>query len=308
VNVSIVTISFNQGAFLERAIRSVLGQSYPHIEYIVVDPGSADDSRAIIDRYRHRLAAVVYESDEGPADGLNRGFARAHGDIFGYVNADDALLPHAVERAVAAFRAHPWADVVYGHGYIVDENDRLVRRFRSTRYTLWRVAYGAANVMQQATFIRSSAFYAVGGFNTENRAIWDAELLVDLALAGSRFLRVNEAWALFRLHEASISGQSREHAARVGKPAPQIQANRDRLTEKILMRPPRPIDRIWFAYARLYHWTTDPVNVAHRVYEWALGATRRHRGRQTRSRGTVASGSEERPGPSSSELPVASQC
>src|SRR6202171_6644991 len=100
--VSIVTISFNQAPFLERAIRSVVEQDYPDIEYIVVDPGSTDGSRDIIERYRSRISQVIYEPDHGPADGLNKGFASATGDIFGSINADDAFLPGAVRGGVTA--------------------------------------------------------------------------------------------------------------------------------------------------------------------------------------------------------------
>src|SRR4051794_19097336 len=74
MRISIVTISFNQAAFLERALESVLRQTHPDVEYIVVDPGSTDGSREIIERYRPRLAAVALEPDSGPADGMNRGF------------------------------------------------------------------------------------------------------------------------------------------------------------------------------------------------------------------------------------------
>src|SRR4029077_1447448 len=113
--VSIVTISFNQGKFLERAIRSVLEQDYEDIEYIVVDPGSTDRSREIIERYRSRISRVILDPDKGPADGLNKGFAVASGDIYGYINADDAYLPGAITKAIASFQARPQADVIYAH-------------------------------------------------------------------------------------------------------------------------------------------------------------------------------------------------
>jgi glycosyltransferase involved in cell wall biosynthesis len=277
VKVSIVTISFNQARFLERALDSVLGQTYQDVEYIVVDPGSTDGSRDLIERRRDELAAIVLDPDDGPADGLNRGFALATGDVYGYLNADDVLLPYAVERAVAAFAQHPDVDVVYGHGYMVDDDDRVLRRFHSTHFTLWRYAFGAANVMQQASFYRREAFEAVGGFNTANRAIWDAELLVDLGLANKRFLRVDDYWALFRLHEDSISGSGGgtpdpKRAARIGKAAPQIQVNYTRLFEKITGRPRRRSDRLVRALARLLQWATDPTHVAIRVREVAAGS------------------------------------
>lgn len=87
--VSIVTISFNQAQFVERAILSVLEQDYPHIEYIVVDPGSTDGSREIIDKYRDRIARIIFESDDGPADDLNKGFAKASGEIYGFLNSEN---------------------------------------------------------------------------------------------------------------------------------------------------------------------------------------------------------------------------
>ena len=93
--VSIVTISYNQAQFLERTILSVLDQDYPEIEYIVVDPGSTDGSREIIERYGSRISKVILRPDRGAADGLNSGFAEASGQILGFLNSDDTLLPGA---------------------------------------------------------------------------------------------------------------------------------------------------------------------------------------------------------------------
>ena len=87
---SVVTVSFNQRQYLEEALTSVLEQDYPAIEYIVVDPGSTDGSRELIESFRDRLASIVFEADQGAADGLNKGFQRASGDIFGFLNSDDA--------------------------------------------------------------------------------------------------------------------------------------------------------------------------------------------------------------------------
>jgi glycosyltransferase involved in cell wall biosynthesis len=111
---SIVTISFNQAKYLERTIHSVLGQNYPNIEYIVVDAGSTDGSREIVLRYRSRIDQLIFEPDEEPADGLNKGFSRASGEIFGYLNGDDLFLQNAFGIAARTFAAHPQADVVNG--------------------------------------------------------------------------------------------------------------------------------------------------------------------------------------------------
>jgi glycosyltransferase involved in cell wall biosynthesis len=205
MRVSIVTISFNQAQFLERAIRSVVEQDYPDIEYIVVDPGSTDSSRDIIERYRSRISRVIYEADRGPADGLNKGFACATGDIFGYINADDAYLPGAVREAVTAFD-NSKADVICGDGYIVDENDRCIRRYVSTSINIRRFVLNAASILQQSTFFTANAYRDVGSFNAENRTCWDGELLFDFAASGKKFLHVPRYWSVFRMHPSSISG------------------------------------------------------------------------------------------------------
>ncbi len=169
MKVSIVTISFNQGRFLEACICSVLEQDYPEIEYIVVDAGSTDGSREIIARYAERIAHVILEADAGPADGLNKGFAHASGEIFAFVNADDLLLPGAVRRMVEAFREHPDADVIYGHGRELDGEGKLIQRVWSTPWNLRANAYRTAVTVQPATFFTAACFRRGPGFNVENR-------------------------------------------------------------------------------------------------------------------------------------------
>lgn len=234
MKVSIVTISFNQGAFLERAIRSILEQDYPDLEYIVVDAGSSDGSREIIERYRPRIAKTILEPDGGPADGLNKGFAVATGDIFGYINADDLLLPGAVRNVVQEFERHPGCDMVYGNGYKADQNGRMLRRSLATDFDLRRYALQAVSYHQQSSFIRAQAFRDVGGFNVENRVCWDGELLVDMALAGKRFHRVSQYWSVFTIHSAGITGS--------GRFAQQYRNERFRLFSKIKGREYRSSD------------------------------------------------------------------
>ena len=257
MKVSVVTLSYNQAPFLERAIRSVLAQDHDDIEYIVVDPGSTDGSRDIIARYSERMAKVIEEPDTGPADGLNKGFACATGEIYAYLNADDAFLPGAVRAAVAAFGRNPDAGVVAGHGYVVDAGGQVIRRFRSAPFTPWRFVHGAAVVMQQATFFRASVFNATGGFNTGNRTSWDAELLLDMALAGARVRIVEGYWALFTIHDASISGSQRRAAESL--------VNHRRYFHRVMGREPRPSDRMLRGLARIRRWLGDPRGLRERL-------------------------------------------
>jgi glycosyltransferase involved in cell wall biosynthesis len=257
--VSIVTISFNQAKYLERAIRSVIEQDYPDVEYIVVDPGSTDGSRDIIEKHRSRISKVILDPDNGPAQGLNNGFASATGDIFGFINADDALLPGALTRAVDALRQRPCADVVYAHCYIIDQTGRIVRRSRSVPFNLRLYAYGGVIVMQQSTFFRRAAFESVGGFNEENRTCWDAELLADMALHGSRLAMVDDYWSLYAIYPGSITASVKHNR--------QYQADRARLFEVITGREYCRTNKLLFRLARVEKWLRNPAMLLHRVID-----------------------------------------
>jgi glycosyltransferase involved in cell wall biosynthesis len=208
---SIVTISFNQRQYLEEALHSVLEQDYPGIEYIVVDPGSTDGSRELIESQRDRLAQVIFEPDRGAAEGLNKGFAQASGDVFAFLNSDDVLLPGAVRTVAQAFAQSPECDIVMGNGYTIDSSGERIRRIRAAGFTLHRYFYGGATWLQQATFFRHKAFQAVGGFNVNNRSCWDGELVIDMIRQGARVKYVDRDLAHFRIHPKSITGSKRHH-------------------------------------------------------------------------------------------------
>lgn len=207
---SIVTISFNQKAFLEEAIISVLNQDVSNLEYIVVDPGSTDGSRELIQRYADRLAATIFEPDHGAPDGLNKGFARATGTLCGFLNSDDVLLPGALGSVASAFEAHPDCDIVMGNGFIVDRSGRPICHVRAGGFTVKRYFYGGATWLQQATFFRRGPFEETGGFNPLNRSCWDGELVLEMARRGCGIHYLNRDLALFRVHPSSITG-SRRH-------------------------------------------------------------------------------------------------
>jgi len=207
---SIVTISYNQAQFLEEAILSVLNQDGVDVEYIVVDPGSTDGSREIIERYRERIARAIFEPDHGPADGLNKGFALATGDVFGYLNSDDYFERGAFRRIAGFFRTNPDVDVLCGAVRIVDSGGKArLRTGIPDHFDLRSFVAGTSWVGQQGTFFRREAFELSRGFRRENRTCWDGELLVDLALAGSRFAVMHRVLGNFRIHAQSISGSNR---------------------------------------------------------------------------------------------------
>ena len=236
MKVSIVTISYNQSAFLEKTIKSVLSQDYNYTEYILVDAGSTDRSREIINKYRNLISKVILEPDEGPADGLNKGFRFANGNIYGFLNSDDILFPGVITKVVKFFKTNPNIDVVSGDAIMIDENDAKIRKLHSDHFSLIRYAYGANFLAQQSTFFRSSVFKKVGGFNIQNNCSWDGELFVDIALTGGRFAVVKEIWSGFRAHPRSISCS--------GKLDQEFDKYMVRIFRKIMKREQQPIDHM----------------------------------------------------------------
>jgi len=244
--ISVVTISLNQAKFLEQAILSVLSQDHLPLEYIVVDPGSIDGSRRIIERYRDRITRCILEPDQGPADGLNKGFAVATGDIFCYLNADDAFLPGALQCAARVFESRPDVDVILGDGVLWDSQGAVLRRIFSRPYNKNAAVYGAVSYVQQGTFIRASAFRRTSGFNVRNRICWDAELLADLALAGARFHYLPVLFGAHRRHSKTLfaSGGYMERAL----------VEKVRIAQHLLGRRPSALEMIvmrqYFRFAR----------------------------------------------------------
>lgn len=209
MKISIVTVSFNQARFLVRAMESVLDQHYPELEYIVVDPGSTDGSRELIAQRSEQIAVTILEPDRGAAHGLNKGFARATGEIFGFLNADDILYPGSLTRVAQYFKMHPECDVVFGSGHTIDAEDKPIQHFHAHGFSVNRHLYGGAVWLQQATFFRAEVFRRSPGFNEDNRTCWDGELLVKMVNTGAQVAYIQDDLAAFRIHNASISGSGR---------------------------------------------------------------------------------------------------
>lgn len=207
MKISIVTISYNQAQFLRQCIDSVLSQEGVDLEYIVVDPGSTDGSRELIESYGEQIVRV-FEPDDGPADGLNKGFAKATGDIFGFLNSDDYFLPGSLVIVDKYFMREGLDTFVTGIGYIEHENKPKQRVF-PTKLSLYKYLIGASNVFQQGTFFPSYMFYKIGGFNRANKSCWDGELFAEFLYAGYKHCVIPHELAVFRLYSDSITGSGR---------------------------------------------------------------------------------------------------
>ncbi len=202
--VSIVTPSFNQAQFLEKTIQSVLSQSYRNIEYIVVDGGSTDGSREIIERYADRLRAWISEPDNGQSDAINRGFRLASGGILAWLNSDDTYLPDAVEQAVAYLNAHPETGLVYGHAYYVDATGARIAEYPSGITNHKGLRRGVNTIPQQSTFFRRKVWEMVGPLDPSLFYAMDYDLWVRIS-AVTPIAYLPRPLAHFRIHDASKS-------------------------------------------------------------------------------------------------------
>ena len=213
--ISIITPSYNQAAYIEKTIESVLDQNCDRIEHIVMDGGSSDGTVDILKRYPHLIWRS--EKDRGQADALNKGLALARGNIIGWINSDDYYHARIFGSVIEHLQAtdSPW---VVGRQADVYDNGTLICFKESPKVTFDSLVKSPDIVRQQATFFKKDALISVGGWNVDCFMVMDFDLWVRLARIAPP-LMVAEDWAYFRNHGAQKSShgnvlrQSREIAA-----------------------------------------------------------------------------------------------
>ena len=197
--VSIVTPSYNQAAYLEETISSVLDQDYQNLEYIIVDGGSNDGSLEVIEKYANELAWWVSESDRGQTDAINKGFSRAKGEILAWINSDDTYLLGAISEAAEFLESHPDIGLVYGDANLVDEGGDVIGRFPARQTDNRRLMRGFVHIPQQASFFRADIWRLVGPLDPSFYFAMDYDLWVRISQQ-SPIEYYPRLWANFRLH------------------------------------------------------------------------------------------------------------
>jgi hypothetical protein len=178
--VSIVTPSYNQAAFLEQTLRSVLAQDYEPIEYLVVDGASSDNSVEIIKRYGDRLAWWVSEPDAGQAQAINKGLKRAGGEIIAWLNSDDLYLPGAISQAVARMQANPELGMVFGDAITIDVQGRPISKLAFNDWGLVELMRFRI-ICQPAVFMRRSVLENAGLLDSSYHMMLDHHLWIRIA-------------------------------------------------------------------------------------------------------------------------------
>ncbi len=230
--VALVTPSYQQGAFIRATIDSVLGQAYPKLRYVVMDGGSTDETLDILASYGDRLDWWSGR-DRGQADAINKGFARVDGEIMGWVNSDDLLLPGTLAHVARFFRDHPEIDLVYGHRIIIDERGQEVGRWVLPRHDPAALAL-TDYVPQETMFWRAALWNALGPLDTGFHYAMDWDLLLRAQRAGFRFRRLPRFLGCFRVHGEQKTAQTTEltqemdqlRAAHFGRPISQREISR----------------------------------------------------------------------------------
>ena len=206
--ISIIVPSLNQGEFIESTLRSVMDQNYPNLELIVMDGGSKDRTAEILGRYNAQITFWESAEDRGQSHAINKGLARASGDVWCYLNSDDLLAPGSLARIGALFR-DPAVDWVGGIAVIFDD---MAERGTVTPQepqsqkeilTPWKRSVEHVFPCSNVCFMRRSIYEKLGGFDESYGYSMDMEYYTRAHFAGFTLMRVAEVLGRWRWHAAS---------------------------------------------------------------------------------------------------------
>lgn len=217
LRISIITPSFNQAAFIEQTIKSVLSQKYPNLEYWVIDGGSKDGTIDILKRHSHKLKWVS-QRDSGQTNAINKGLQKVNGDVVGYLNSDDLLTKDSL-KTIASYFSKKNVDWLIGDYQIIDEKGMQIKkqqfievykRFLLKNYSIKNLIRFNNFIPQPSTFWSKKALKTAGLLDESLVYAMDYEYWLRLASCGFEPLIVGDLLSRFRLHHESKSGSQRQ--------------------------------------------------------------------------------------------------
>jgi glycosyltransferase involved in cell wall biosynthesis len=200
--ISIVTPSFNQAAYINETIQSVLEQNYPNLEYFVIDGGSTDGTLEILGQYNQHLDWLS-EPDEGQTQAINKGFRKSTGEIVAWLNSDDLYLPNTLHQVANFFSQHPDIDVVYGDYLLIDYQGKVLLRKQEIPFDYHILLHGLNYISQPATFFKRSLFDRVSYPDESLHYGMDWEYWLRIAFHGGKFFHLPHYLAAARWHAQS---------------------------------------------------------------------------------------------------------
>ncbi len=199
LTLGIVTPSYNQGAFIERTIHSVLSQGIKNLDYWVIDGASTDNTLALLSQYQEKGVKFISEADKGQGQAVNKGITRLNTDIIGWINADDIYLPNALKKVVDYFSTHPYCDILFSNSYYIDEKNRVLNTYRTGKWTS-EALKKRCTISQPTVFFRKSLWQRVGPLNEALRYCLDYEYWIRTAKNGIKPVFLKDFLAATRLH------------------------------------------------------------------------------------------------------------
>ena len=188
--ISILTIVFNGEKYLEQTILSVLKQTYAHVQYIIIDGGSTDQSPDIIKKYEKDIYCWISEKDKGISDAFNKGIARATGDIIGIINADDWYEPDALERVADQMDD---ADICFGDIQLWQKDRKeLIQKGN------FKLLNKEMTINHPTVFVKRKIYETYGGFDLRYRCAMDYDLMLRFKINKCRFLYLPHTLANMR--------------------------------------------------------------------------------------------------------------
>ena len=181
--IGLVTPACNSESTIAVTIESVLRNDYPHLDYLIVDGKSKDNTLAIARRYVPQVR-ILSEPDNGQSDALNKGFRLTDGEIIGWLNADDVLYPNALNTIIEKFIQHPEAVAVYGDGHLIDARGNIIGKSDVQPFDRWRLIHSRNYIEQESCFFRRTAFEAAGGVDVRLKYVMDWDLWIKLSRFG----------------------------------------------------------------------------------------------------------------------------
>jgi glycosyltransferase involved in cell wall biosynthesis len=205
---SVVTPVRNQARYLGETLESVAALTVPH-EHVVVDGGSDDGTVELLEASEDPHLSWVSEADHGQTDAVNKGFARARGDLVAWVNGDDAYVPEAVDRAVTFLDAHPEVGAIYGGQEYVNAEGEVIRTFIPKRFSWRRYLYLGDNVPTPTVIFRRGLLESEGGLDESYVDAADYDFYLRI-LGATRVEPIREPLVRFRYHAHSKTGSNIE--------------------------------------------------------------------------------------------------
>jgi glycosyltransferase involved in cell wall biosynthesis len=221
--ISLVTPVYNGAEYIQQAMDSVGSQQIKPTEYIVCDGGSTDGTLQIAEENRPLVTQILHGPDRGMYDALNKGFQASTGDILGWINSDDILLPWCLSAVLKYFQLNPQAEWVTGIPAVFDRTGCLVWVAQVAPYYKrswiaqgWYSGIGLGIIQQECTFWRRSLFERVGGLNADLRWGGDLDLWRRFAASGAELHQIGTVVSGFRKHGSNASATHFEQYHREG--------------------------------------------------------------------------------------------